>query len=89
MDQVSELDAAVRRMTEEQQAHLRTVVATVIGCYVNPASRAVVLLDTGDSVLQIMTINADDNDVGALIHSALHHLAFADTSDVPAKEKLN
>lgn len=85
----TQLDALVRKMTQEQQDHLRTVIASIIYCYVNTQARGVVLLDQGDKTLQIMTINADDIDLAELVHSAMQYLTLAAAPTTVPKEKWN
>jgi len=96
MDEVSikemeqEIERRVEAMSDNQREHLRSLIYEFVRCYDKDSNDcAVVILGTGSSIDNIITMNCDSMEASGLMLAANDFFGYLNTKDAPPKEMFN
>ena len=85
-----EIERRVEAMSEHQREHLRGLMYEFIRCYDKSSNDcAVVLLGTGQSIDNIITMNCDHMEATKLMLAANDFFGYLNTKDAPPREMFN
>lgn len=85
-----EIEARVGAMTDNQRDHLRSLMYEFIRCYDKDSNDcAVVILGTGDSLDNVVTMNCDSMEAAKLLVATNDFFGYLNTKDAPPKEMFN
>ena len=85
-----EIEARVGAMTDNQRDHLRSLMYEFIRCYDKDSNDcAVVILGTGDSLDNVVTMNCDSMEAAKLLAATNDFFGYLNTKDAPPKEMFN
>lgn len=90
IDTAEEMEAALRKMDDDQREHLRVLISEVVQCYINEDLHGLVLVGGGQlKPLKIMSVNANEMEAAALLTVANEYINYAAMQDAPPKEQFN
>ena len=91
MDEIEkEIDARVRAMSEDHREHLRSLIYEFVRCYDKDGKDcAVVILGTGESIDNVVTMNCDPMEAAKLVNATVSFFGYINTKDAPPKEMFN
>jgi hypothetical protein len=85
-----EIEARVGAMTDNQRDHLRSLMYEFIRCYDKDGKDcAVVILGTGETIDNIVTMNCDSMEATNLMLAANDFFGYLNTRDAPPREMFN
>ena len=85
-----EIEARVSAMTDNQRDHLRSLMYEFIRCYDKDNDDcAVVILGSGDSIDNIITMNCDSMEAAKLLVATNDFFGYLNIKDAPPKEMFN
>lgn len=85
-----EIERRVEAMTPNQRAHLRSLIYEFVRCYDKDGKDcAVVILGTGESIDNIITMNCDSIEATQLMLAANDFFGYLNTKDAPPREMFN
>jgi hypothetical protein len=85
-----EIEARVSAMSPGQQEHLRALIYEFVRCYDKDSNDcAVVILGTGDSLDNVVTMNCDSMEAAKLLVATNDFFGYLNTKDAPPKEMFN
>jgi hypothetical protein len=89
-DMEREIEARVTAMTDNQRAHLRSLIYEFVRCYDKDSGDcAVVILGTGESIDNVITMNCDSMEAAKLLVATNDFFGYLNTKDAPPKEMFN
>jgi hypothetical protein len=83
-----DLETLVSQMTPDQQEHLRALISEVVQCYNDDDKHAVLLIDHKTKAT-IITVNANEMEVGGILAAADDLFSYRALRDAPASEMFN
>lgn len=91
MDEVEkEIEARVSAMSEGQREHLRSLIYEFVRCYEKGGKDcAVVILGTGESIDNVITMNCDHMEAARLVNATVDFFGYVNTKDAPPRELFN
>jgi len=91
MDEIEqEIERRVTAMTESQREHLRGLIYEFVRCYDKDGKDcAVVILGTGESIDNIVTMNCDSMEATNLMLAANDFFGYLNTKGAPPREMFN
>lgn len=90
IDTAEDMEAALRKMDDDQRAHLRILISELVQCYITEDLHGLVLIGKGQfSPLKVMSVNATDMEAAALLSVANEYINYAAMQDAPPKEQFN
>ena len=85
-----ELEEIVAGMTDEQQAHFKMLISTLVQCYADGGPSAVVVRGYAeDPIAEVLTVNAGAMDAMKLMLSANDFFNYLSLRDAPPREEFN
>jgi hypothetical protein len=85
-----DIEARVSAMSENQRAHLRSLIYEFVRCYDKDNDDcAVIILGTGTGIDNIITIDCDGMEAAQLMLGANDFFGYLNTKDAPPKEMFN
>jgi hypothetical protein len=85
-----ELEEIVAGMTNEQQAHFKMLISTLVQCYAKGGPSAVVIRGYAeDPVAEVLTVNAASMEAMQLMLSANDFFNYLSLRDAPPREEFN
>jgi hypothetical protein len=85
-----EIEARVGAMTDNQRVHLRSLIYEFVRCYDKDGKDcAVVILGTGETIDNIVTMNCDSMEATNLMLAANDFFGYLNTRDAPPREMFN
>ena len=85
-----EIERRVNAMSPSQQEHLRSLIYEFVRCYDKDSNDcAVVILGTGDSLDNVITMNCDSMEAAKLLAATNDFFGYLNTKDAPPKEMFN
>lgn len=85
-----EIERRVNAMSPSQQEHLRSLIYEFVRCYDKDSNDcAVVILGTGDSLDNVVTMNCDSMEAARLLVATNDFFGYLNTKDAPPKEMFN
>ena len=89
-DMEKEIERRVMAMSENQREHLRSLMYEFVRCYDKDGKDcAVIILGTGESIDNIITMNCDSMEASQLLVGANDFFGYLNTRDAPPKEMFN
>lgn len=94
MDEIEDMEKEIERrvtaMTHNQREHLRSLIYEFVRCYDKDGKdAAVVILGTGTSIDNIITMNCDSIEATQLMLAANDFFGYLNTRDAPPREMFN
>ena len=91
MDEIEkEIEARVNAMSEGQREHLRSLIYEFVRCYDKDSKDcAVIILGSGDSLDNVITMNCDHMEATKLMLAANDFFGYLNTRDAPPREMFN
>jgi hypothetical protein len=91
MDEIEkEIERRVSAMSENQREHLRSLIYEFVRCYDKDSNDcAVVILGTGESIDNVVTMNCDSMEAARLLVATNDFFGYLNTKDAPPKEMFN
>ncbi len=91
MDEIEqEIERRVMAMTESQREHLRSLIYEFVRCYDKDGKDcAVVILGTGETIDNIVTMNCDSMEATNLMLAANDFFGYLNTKGAPPREMFN
>lgn len=91
MDEIEkEIERRVNAMSENQREHLRSLIYEFVRCYDKDSNDcAVVILGTGESIDNVVTMNCDSMEAARLLVATNDFFGYLNTKDAPPKEMFN
>ena len=85
-----EIERRVNAMSPSQQEHLRSLIYEFVRCYDKDSNDcAVVILGTGESIDNVITMNCDSMEAARLLVATNDFFGYLNTRDMPPKEMFN
>ena len=89
-DMEKEIERRVMAMSENQREHLRSLMYEFVRCYDKDGKDcAVIILGTGESIDNIITMNCDHMEASNLMLGANDFFGYLNTKDAPPREMFN
>lgn len=90
IDEQKEMEQALSAMSPHQRDHLKTVIRSLIQCYLHDDRHALVLTGSDNrEMLTIISVNADDIHAANLLAAAETYINFRVMEEAPPKEMFN
>ena len=94
IDHIKEMEQDIERritaMTPNQREHLRSLIYEFVRCYDKDGKDcAVVILGTGETIDNIVTMNCDSMEATNLMLAANDFFGYLNTKDAPPREMFN
>ena len=89
-DMEADIERRVMAMSENQREHLRSLIYEFVRCYERGSKDcAVLILGTGSSIDNVVSLNCDSMEASQLLMAANDFFGYLNTRDAPPKEMFN
>ena len=85
-----ELEQIVADMSDDQQAHFKMLISTLVQCYAKDGPSAIVIKGYAeDPLAEVLTVNANSMDAMQLMISANNFFNYLSLRDAPPRKEFN
>jgi hypothetical protein len=86
----AELHRRVEAMSDEEQAHFKLLIHTLVMCYGEGKAQGVVIVGRAeDQIAGVVTLNCNEMEASQLMLAANDFFGFLNLLDAPPKENFN